>query len=111
MDYIVNNTGIPSSEWGKYKPAGTKSTTVDFTALAKSADGEGELKELVSRLSDGSRATLKRLKSNPNFISKRKWLDLTTELNHMGVVSDADYMAAGGLFQLVPIGDLDIPTH
>lgn len=22
VGYIVNNTGIPSSEWGKYKPAG-----------------------------------------------------------------------------------------
>jgi len=37
----------------------------------------GELKEIVSKLSDGSRATLKRLKSNPNYISKREWLDLT----------------------------------
>jgi len=98
MDYIVNNTGIPSSEWGKYKPAGTKTTTVVFSALASAEDGEGKLKEIVSKLSDGSRATLKRLKSNPNFISKREWLDLTTELNHMGVLSDTDYTAAGGLF-------------
>ena len=22
VNYIVNNTGIPTSEWGKYKPAG-----------------------------------------------------------------------------------------
>jgi len=110
MDCFVNNTGIPSSEWGKYKPAGTKTTTVDFSALAKTAeDGEEELKEIVSKLSDRSRATLKRLKSNPNFISKREWLDLTTELNHMGVLSDTDYMAADGLFQLVPIGDMDNP--
>jgi len=109
MDYFVNNTGIPASEWGKYKPAGTKTTTVDFSALASGEDGEGKLKEIVSKLSDGSRATLKRLKSNPNFISKREWLDLTTELNHMGVLSDTDYMAADSLFQLVPIGDMDNP--
>ncbi len=109
MDYIVNNTGIPSSEWGKYKPAGTKTTTVDFSALASGESGEGELKEIISKLSDGSRATLKRLKFNPNFISKREWLDLTTELNHMGVLSDTDYMAADGLFQLVPLGDIENP--
>lgn len=82
---------------------------MDFSALASGEDGEGELKEIVSKLSDGSRATLKRLKSNPNYISKREWLDLTTELNHMGVLSDTDYMAADCLFQLVPIGDMDNP--
>ena len=111
MDYIVNNTGIPSSEWWKYKPAGT-SSTMDFSALAKTAEGgEGGLTkdDIVAKLSDGSKATLRRLKSNPNFISKREWMDLTSELNRMGVISDTDYMGSDALFHLVPLGDMDNP--
>lgn len=110
MNYIVNNTGIPESRWGAYKPAGTTTTSVDFSALAKTAqDGEGELKEIVSKLSDGARATLKRLKNNPSSISKVEWMDLTSELNHMGVLSDYDYSWARVDFHFVPLGDMDNP--
>lgn len=110
-NHIVNNTGIPTSEWGKYRPAGTKTTTVDFAALAKAAaDGQGdELKDIISKLSDGSRATLRRLKYNPNFISKIEWMNLTHELNEMGVLSDDDYNRASPMFIMVPIGDMDNP--
>ena len=112
MNYIVNNTGIPSSEWGKYKPAGTSSTQ-DFSALAKVVeDGAGGLTkdDIVSKLSDGSKATLKRLKANPNTISKVEWMDLVSELNHMGVISDTDYSNSNAIFHFVPIGsDTDNP--
>ena len=110
-NHIVNNTGIPTSEWGKYKAAGTKTTTVDFAALAKAAaDGQGdELKDIISKLSDKSKATLRRLKYNPNFISKREWMDLTHELNEMGVLSDDDYNRASPMFIMVPLGDMDNP--
>lgn len=110
INNIVNNTGIPTSEWGKYKAAGTKTTTVDFSTLAKTAtDGKGELEDVVSKLSDKSKATLRRLKNNPNFISKVDWMDLTSELNKMGVLSDEDYQYASPMFTLVPIGDMDNP--
>lgn len=110
VDYIVNNTGIPSSEAWKYKPAGTKTTTVDFAALAKAAaDGKGELEDIISKLSDGSKATLRRLKYNPNFISKMEWMDLTHELNQMGVLSDSDYSWARVDLHMVPIGDMNNP--
>ena len=35
VNYIVNNTGIPTSEWGKYKPAGVNPNgpSVDFSDL------------------------------------------------------------------------------
>lgn len=110
INCIVNNTGIPSSEWWKYKAAGTKTTTVDFSTLAKTAaDGKGELEDIVSKLSDKSKATLRRLKNNPNFISKVDWMDLTSELNKMGVLSDEDYEAASPMFIKVRIGDMDNP--
>lgn len=110
-NHIVNNTGIPSSEAWKYRPAGTKTTTVDFAALAKAAaDGQGdELKDIISKLSDGSKATLRRLKYNPNFISKMEWMNLTSELNKMGVLSDSDYSWARVDLHMVPIGDMDNP--
>lgn len=111
VNYIVNNTGIPSSEAWKYRPAGTKTTTVDFAALLKSA-GNGqseELKDIISKLSDQSKAILRRLKYNPNFISKKDWMDLTSELNKMGVLSDDDYTWARVDLHLVPIGDMDNP--
>lgn len=111
VNYIVNNTGIPSSEAWKYRPAGTTTTTVDFAALAKAAaDGEGDaLQDIISKLSDKSRATLRRLKYNPNFISKLDWMDVTSELNKMGVLSDSDYTWARVDLHLVPIGDMDNP--
>lgn len=109
-NHIVNNTGIPSSEAWKYRPAGTKTATVDFATLAKTAaDGKGELEDIVSKLSDKSKATLRRLKYNPNFISKVEWMDLTSELNKMGVLSDSDYSWARVDLHMVPIGDMDNP--
>ena len=110
-NHIVDNTGIPSSEAWKYRPAGTTTTTVDFAALLKSA-GNGqseELKDIISKLSDKSKATLRRLKYNPNFISKLDWMDLTSELNKMGVLSDSDYSWARVDLHMVPIGDMDNP--
>ena len=106
MDYIVNNTGIPTSEWGKYKPAGVNpdGPSVEFLDLLSGKD-----QEIVNKLSDGSKAVLQRMKSNPNFISKREWMDLTSELNRMGVISDTDYTGSNSLFHFVPLGDMDNP--
>ena len=106
VDYIVNNTGIPSSEWGKYKPAGVNpdGPPVDFSELLS-----GKNQEIVSKLTDGAKKTLQRLKDNPNNISKVEWMDLTRELNAMGALSDKDYQGANMLFHLVPLGDLDNP--
>ena len=106
MNYIVNNTGIPTSEWGKYKPAGVNpdGPSVEFSDLLSDKN-----QEIVNKLSDGSKATLRRLKSNPNSISKREWMDLTSELNRMGVISDTDYVGSNSLFHFVPLGDMDNP--
>lgn len=106
VDYIVNNTGIPSSEWGKYKPAGVNpdGPSVDFSELLS-----GKSQEIVSKLNDGAKRTLQRLKANPNSISKRDWMDLTHELNAMGAVSDTDYQGTNMMFHLVPLGDMDNP--
>lgn len=106
VNCIVNNTGVPSSEWGKYKPAGANpdGPSVDFSELLS-----GKNQEIVSKLSDGARKTLQRLKSNPNCISKVEWMDLTHELNAMGVLSDADYQGTNMMFHLVPLGDMDNP--
>ena len=110
MDCIVNNTGIPTSEWSKYRPAGTESPTLDFAALAKAAgNGGGELQDIVSKLSDSSRTVLKRLKNHPDSISKMEWMNLTHELNQMGVLSDSDYTQTRVSFRLVPLGDMDNP--
>ena len=106
MDYIVNNTGIPTSEWRKYKPAGVNpdGPSVEFSDLLSDKN-----QEIVNKLSDSSKAALQRLKSNPNFISKREWMDLTSELNRMGVISDTDYTGSSALFHFVPLGDMDNP--
>lgn len=106
VDYIVNNTGIPTSEWGKYKPAGVNpdGPSVDFSDLLA-----GKNQEIADKLTDGAKRTLQRLKANPNSISKRDWMDLTHELNAMGAVSDKDYQGTNMMFHLVPLGDLDNP--
>lgn len=105
-DYIVNNTGIPTWEWGKYKPAGVNpdGPSVDFSDLLA-----GKNQEIADKLTDGAKRTLQRLKANPNSISKRDWMDLTHELNAMGAVSDKDYQGTNMMFHLVPLGDLDNP--
>ena len=106
VKYIVNNTGIPTSEWGKYKPAGVNpdGPSVDFSDLLS-----GKNQEIVSKLTDGAKKTLQRLKANPNFISKRDWMDLTHELNAMGAISDLDYQGTDMMFHLVPLGSVDNP--
>lgn len=106
VDYIVNNTGIPSSEWGKYKPAGVNpdGPSADFSELLS-----GKSQEIVSKLTGGARRTLQRLKTNPNSISKRDWMNLTHELNAMGAISDTDYQGTDMMFHLVPLGDMDNP--
>lgn len=106
VDYIVNNTGIPTSEWGKYKPAGVNpdGPSVDFLDLLA-----GKNQEIADKLTDGAKRTLQRLKANPNSISKRDWMDLTHELNAMGAVSDTDYQGTNMMFHLVPLGDMDNP--
>lgn len=106
VNYIVNNTGIPTSEWGKYKPAGVNpdGPSVDFSDLLS-----GKNQEIASKLTDGAKKILQRLKANPNSISKRDWMDLTHELNAMGVISDTDYQGTDMMFHLVPLGDMDNP--
>ena len=106
VNYIVNNTGVPSSQWGKYKPAGVNpdGPSVDFSDLVS-----GRNREIASKLTDGARTTLQRLKANPNGISKLQWMDLMHELNAMGVLSDQDYQGTAMLFHLVPLGDMDNP--
>lgn len=106
VNYIVNNTGIPTSEWGKYKPAGVNpdGPSVDFSDLLA-----GKNQEIADKLTDGAKRTLQRLKANPNSISKRDWMDLTHELNAMGAVSDTDYQGTNMMFHLVPLGDVDNP--
>ena len=106
VNYIVNNTGIPSSEWEKYKPAGVNpdGPSVDFSDLLS-----GEKGEIVSKLTDGARRTLQRLKVNPNSISKMEWMDLMHELNAMGAISDLDYQGTDMMFHLVPLGSVDNP--
>ena len=106
VNYIVNNTGIPTSEWGKYKPAGVNpdGPSVDFSDLLA-----GKNQEIADKLTDGAKRTLQRLKANPNSISKRDWMDLTHELNAMGAVSDKDYQGTNMMFHLVPLGDVDNP--
>ena len=106
VNYIVNNTGVPSSEWGKYKPAGVNpdGPSVDFSDLLS-----GKNQEIVSKLTDGAKKTLQRLKANPNFISKRDWMDLAHELNAMGAISDLDYQGTDMMFHLVPLGSVDNP--
>ena len=106
VNYIVNNTGIPTSEWGKYKPAGVNPNgpSVDFSDLLS-----GKNQEIASKLTDGAKKTLQRLKATPNSISKRDWMDLTHELNAMGAISDLDYQGTDMMFHLVPLGDMDNP--
>lgn len=106
VNYIVNNTGIPTSEWGKYKPAGVNpdGPSVDFSDLLS-----GKNQEIASKLTDGAKKILQRLKANPNSISKRDWMDLTHELNAIGVISDTDYQGTDMMFHLVPLGDMDNP--
>lgn len=106
VKYIVNNTGIPTSEWGKYKPAGVNpdGPSVDFSDLLS-----GRNQEIVSNLTDGARKTLQRLKANPNSVSKVEWMDLAHELNAMGAISDTDYQGTDMMFHLVPLGDMNNP--
>lgn len=106
VDYIVNNTGIPTSEWGKYKPAGVNpdGPSVDFSDLLS-----GKNQEIAEKLTGGAKRTLQRLKANPNAISKVDWMDLMHELNAMGAISDTDYQGTNMMFHLVPLGDLDNP--
>lgn len=106
VNYIVNNTGIPTSEWGKYKPAGVNpdGPSVDFSDLLS-----GKNQEVAGKLTDGAKKILQRLKANPNSISKRDWMDLTHELNAIGVISDTDYQGTDMMFHLVPLGDMDNP--
>ena len=106
VNYIVNNTGIPSSEWGKYKPAGVNpdGPSVDFSDLLS-----GKNQEIVSKLTSGAKKTLQRLKANPNAISKVEWMDLMHELNAMGAVSDIDYQGTNMMLHLVPLGDMNNP--
>lgn len=104
MDYIVNNTGIPSSEWGRYKPAGVNpdGPSMDFNSLVSN---EGDAKAFVEKLSGESKKTLRKLKNAPNSIGKREWADLMRELNAMGAVSDRDYTWSGACLRLIPLGD------
>ena len=106
VNYIVNNTGIPTSEWGKYKPAGVNpdGPSVDFSDLLS-----GKNQEIAGKLTGGAKKTLQRLKANPNAISKVEWMDLMHELNAMGAVSDTDYQGTDMMFHLVPLGDMDNP--
>ena len=106
VNYIVNNTGIPSSEWGKYKPAGVNpdGPSVDFSDKKKKKN-----QEIVSKLTSGAKKTLQRLKDSPNNISKVEWMDLMHELNAMGAVSDTDYQGTDMMFHLVPLGDVNNP--
>nr|WP_325211243.1 hypothetical protein [uncultured Oscillibacter sp.] len=106
VNYIVNNTGIPTSEWGKYKPAGVNpdGPSVDFSDLLS-----GKNQEIADKLTDGAKKTLQRLKANPNAISKVEWMDLMHELNAMGAISDTDYQGTDMMFHLVPLGDVDNP--
>lgn len=106
VNYIVNNTGIPTSEWGKYKPAGVNpdGPSVDFSDLLS-----GKNQEIAGKLTDGAKKTLRRLKANPNGISKVEWMDLTHELNAMGAISNTDYQGTNMMFHLVPLGDMDNP--
>ena len=77
---------------------------MDFTDLLS-----GENQKIVSKLTDGARKTLQRLKSNPNSISKMEWMDLMHELNAMGAVSDTDYTWTRVDFHLIPLGDKENP--
>lgn len=106
VNYIINNTGIPTSEWGKYKPAGVNpdGPSVDFSDLLSGKD-----QEIANQLTDGAKKTLQRLKASPNTISKAEWMDLMHELNTMGAISDTDYQGTDMMFHLVPLGDLDNP--
>ena len=106
VNYIVNNTGIPTSEWGKYRPAGVNpdGPSADFSELLS-----GRNQEIAEKLTGGARNTLRRLKANPNAISKVDWLDLMHELNAMGVISDTDYQGTDMMFHLVPLGDMSNP--
>lgn len=106
VNYIVNNTGIPTSEWGKYRPAGVNpdGPSVDFSELLSSKN-----QEITGKLTDGAKKTLQRLKANPNTISKVDWMDLMHELNAMGVISDTDYQGTNMMFHLVPLGDMNNP--
>jgi len=106
VNYIVNNTGVPTSEWGKYKPAGVNpgGPSVDFSELLS-----GKNQEIAGKMTDGAKRTKKKKKSNPNSISKVEWMDLMHELNAMGAVSDTDYQGTNMLLHLVPLGDLDNP--
>lgn len=106
VNYIVNNTGIPTSEWGKYKPAGVNpdGPSVDFSDLLS-----GKNQEIADKLTDGAKKTLQRLKDSPNNISKVEWMDLMHELNAMGAVSDTDYQGTDMMFHLVPLGDVNNP--
>lgn len=106
VNYIVNNTGIPTSEWGKYKPAGVNpdGPSVDFSDLLS-----GKNQEIAGKLTDGAKKTLQRLKANPNAVSKVEWMDLMHELNAMGAISDSDYGWTRMDLRLVPLGDMDNP--
>ena len=107
VNYIVNNTGVPTSEWGKYKAAGVNpdGPSVDFSELLS-----GKSREITGKLTDGAKKTLQRLKNNPNSISKVEWLDLMHELNAMGAISDVDYQGTDMMLHLVPLGnDMDNP--
>ena len=106
VNYIVNNTGIPTSEWGKYKPAGVNpdGPSVDFSDLLS-----GKKQEIADKLTDGAKKTLQRLKANPNAISKVEWMDLMHELNAMGAISDIDYQGTNMMLHLVPLGDMNNP--
>ena len=106
VNHIVNNTRIPTSEWGKYKPAGVNpdGPSVDFSDLLS-----GKNQEIAGKLTGGAKKTLQRLKANPNAISKVEWMDLMHELNAMGAVSDTDYQGTDMMFHLVPLGDMDNP--
>ena len=106
MLFRSNYTGIPTSEWGKYRPAGVNpdGPSADFSELLS-----GRNQEIAEKLTGGARNTLRRLKANPNAISKVDWLDLMHELNAMGVISDTDYQGTDMMFHLVPLGDMSNP--
>ena len=106
VNHIVNNTRIPTSEWGKYKPAGVNpdGPSVDFSDLLS-----GKNQEIAGKLTGGAKKTLQRLKANPNAISKVEWMDLMHELNATGAISDTDYQGTDMMFHLVPLGDMDNP--
>lgn len=105
-NYIVNNTGIPTAEWGKYRPAGINpgGPSADFSDLLS-----GENQEIAEKLTGEAKRTLQRLRTNPNAISKAEWLDLMRELNAIGAISDTDYQGTSMMFHLVPLGDMDNP--